>query len=255
MTRRKKGRRKGRPARAAAPVRRAGKRGASTRTASRSVETRWRGAMIGGIAVLALVAIVVLVFLGLGPGESGRDVAVVYEGIQGGFTEEGFPYLGSLDAPVVLTQFTDFNCSHCRTYNLETEDAILADYAATGKVRYVVHYYSSSSPQSLQTTEAAMCAADQGFYFQFQRALFEDPAASREDFITRARDVGLDEDDFMACWDAGRYHNALLGHIQAARAMGISGTPSFKINDQLVVGNRPDAIRQAIEDELAAAEK
>jgi protein-disulfide isomerase len=43
-----------------------------------------------------------------------------------------------------------------------------------------------------------------------------------------------------------------MRHIQAARAMGISATPSFKINDQLVVGGDLEAIYQAIEDELAA---
>lgn len=214
---------------------------------------RQRNVVIGGIAVVALAAIAVLAALALRSGGSQRDVAVVYHGIQGGFTEEGFPYLGSLEAPVVVMEVTDFNCAHCRTYNLESEDSILEDYVATGKVRYVLHYYSSGDPRSLQAVEATMCAADQGLYFQFQRAFFENPAMTREDFIARARDVGLDVDDFMACWDAGRYHNTLMNHIQAARAMGISATPTFKINDQLVVGNRPDVVRQAIEDELAGA--
>jgi protein-disulfide isomerase len=44
-----------------------------------------------------------------------------------------------------------------------------------------------------------------------------------------------------------------MAYIQSARAMGISGTPSFLVNDRLVVGNSPDEVRQAIEDELARA--
>jgi protein-disulfide isomerase len=214
---------------------------------------RWRILMIGSIAVLALAAIVGLFFIVLGPEKQQRKAEFVYHGIQGGFTEEGFPYLGSLEAPVVVMEFTDFNCSHCQAYNLETEDSILADYVATGKVRYVLHYNSSANPRSLQASEAAMCAGEQGLYFQFQRALFENPAALREDFMDRARDVGLDVDGFKACWDAGRYRSKLIESTQAARSMGISATPSFRINDQLVVGHRPDEIRQAIEDELVKA--
>jgi len=231
--------------------RRRKKRSAAASAAAAGVVRR-RKVLIGGIGAAVLVVVAVLIAVGLGLGGSRRSVETMFHEIQGGFTEEGFPYLGSSEADVVLTEFTDFYCSHCRDYNLETEDRFLEDYVATGKVRYVLHYYSNGSPQSLQATDAAMCAAYQGLYFQFQRAFFAGPTATREGFIALAHELGLDEDEFMACWDAGRHRNALVGHIQAAKAMGISATPSFLVNDQLIVGNDPDAVRQAIEDELAA---
>jgi protein-disulfide isomerase len=152
-----------------------------------------------------------------------------------------------------MIEFTDFSCGHCQAYNQETEESILKDYVATGKVLYVAHYYSFAHPRSLQAAEAAMCAADQGLYFQLQHALFEDEgAASRADFIALAQEVGLDKDAFIDCWDTGRHHNALMEHSRAANAQGISSTPSFIINERLVVGNRPDLLAQAIEEELAA---
>lgn len=218
---------------------------------SAAADARRRNVLIGGGIAVAVLVVVAILVVSLKPDEPRPDTGATYHGIQGGFTEEGFSYLGSSEADVVLTEFTDFDCSHCRTYNLETEDSILEDYVATGQVRYVLHYYSNGSPQSLQTTDAAMCAAEQGFYFQFQRAFFQSPAVTREGFIALARELGLDKDDFLACWDAGRHRNTLMEHTQAARALGISGTPSFMINDRLVVGNRPDMVRQAIEDELA----
>jgi protein-disulfide isomerase len=213
---------------------------------------RQRWILYGGLGGLALVIIAVVIVVALGPKNESHQTEVLYRNIEGGFTEEGFPYLGSLEADVVLVEFTDFYCSHCRTYNQESEDSILDEYVATGQVRYVLHYYSGGSPQSIQVTEAAMCAAEQGRYFQFQRAFFENPSAFRADLMALSGGLGLDEDSFIACWDEGRYHNELLGHIRAARAAGISVTPSFRINDQLVTGNVPDRIRQAIEDELAA---
>ncbi len=208
--------------------------------------------LFGG-AALVLVAIVVATVLMISGRDKEEKAEAMYHDIAGGFTEEGFPYLGSPDAPVTMVEFTDFNCSHCRSYNLEHEASILEEFVATGKVRYVVHYYSSSNPRSMQAAEAAMCAADQNLYFQFQHALFENPAASRDDFLARAREVGLDEDKFAACWDSERHRGTLLKHMQAAVEAGVSATPTFKINDRLVVGNRPDMIRQVIEEELALA--
>ncbi len=213
--------------------------------------------IVGGISLAVLVVIVALVVVNSssepGPGEEPPRIAKVeYHGIQGGFTEEGFPYLGSLEADVVLMEFTDFYCSHCRDFNLDAEDSILSDYVATGQVRYVLHYYSSGSAPSLQVADAAMCAADQGLYFQFQRAFFEDPVTSRTGFMDRAGELGMDQDDFMACWDAGRHRSELMSHIQSARLMGVSSTPNFKINNQIVLGNDPNTIRQTIENELAA---
>jgi hypothetical protein len=55
---------------------------------------------IGGIVILALVVAAALITTRNKPSDDG-DVAGAYRGIQGGFTEEGFPYLGSLDADVV----------------------------------------------------------------------------------------------------------------------------------------------------------
>ena len=208
--------------------------------------------LFGG-AALVLVAIVVTTALVISGRNKEKKAEAMYHDIAGGFTEEGFPYLGSPEAPVTMVEFTDFNCSHCRSYNLEHEASILEEFVATGKVRYVVHYYSSSNPRSMQAAEATMCAADQHLYFQFQHALFENPAASRDDFLARAREVGLDEDKFAACWDSERHRGTLLKHMQAAAEAGISATPAFKINDRLVVGNRPDMIRQVIEEELARA--
>ncbi len=218
-------------------------------------DMRWRNAAIiaGTVVTLVIVGILIVISLRNEPEESREvDTEMTFQGIQGGLTEEGFPYLGSLDAGVVLTEFTDFYCSHCRDYVLGSAGSILADYVATGQVRYVLHHYSNGSSQSLQATDAAMCAADQGLYFQFQHAFFENPIAAREDFIALARELGLDEDEFLACWDASRHRAALMQHIQTGRALGVSGTPSFIINDQLVVANRPDDVRRTIENELAA---
>ena len=103
----------------------------------------------------------------------------------------------------------------------------------------------------MQAAEAAICAGEQGQYFPYQHALFENPAQTRDDFIVRAEALGLDTGAFAACWDAGRYHNLLLESIRSARAIGVSATPTFDVNGRLVIGNRLDVLRQAIEEALS----
>ena len=35
-------------------------------------------------------------------------VAIAYKGIEQGVTADGFPYLGKADAPITLTDYSDF---------------------------------------------------------------------------------------------------------------------------------------------------
>ncbi len=210
------------------------------------------GAVVGGVVVVAILLL--LVFRSRSNEVTLGETPFTYREIGGGYTEEGFPYLGQPDAPVTLMEFTDFDCSHCRDYKLESEEAILEEYVATGQVRYVLHYYSMPAPHSMQAAEAAICAGEQGQYFPYQHALFENPARTRADFIARAEALGLDTEAFATCWDTSRYHNLLVESTRSARAMGVSATPTFDVNGRLVVGNRPDVLRQAIEEALGQAD-
>ena len=45
--------------------------------------------------------------------------------------------IGAADAPVVMVEFTDFQCPYCSRHFVETFPQIRADYIDTGQVRYV----------------------------------------------------------------------------------------------------------------------
>ena len=71
---------------------------------------------------------------------------------------------GNPDAPVILVEFTDYECSFCARYVKETYPQIERDYIATGKVKYVFRNFPLESihKQSFKAHEAATCAAEQG---------------------------------------------------------------------------------------------
>ena len=62
-----------------------------------------------------------------------------YEGIQVGFTDEGYPYLGDPNAPVILEEYSDFLCPYCSRHFEQTVPTLIEQYVKTGPVLYVFH--------------------------------------------------------------------------------------------------------------------
>ena len=146
-----------------------------SRRQKRSSQARLRWGRGG--AVLLVVVLVVLQSLlspkspGEGPRESEWLSGVVGYSYDAGATEylypnpAGFeagrqwlPSLGDEDAPVVIIEFSDIFCSYCRDYALDSLPDILDEYVATGKVRYVDHFYGFNRSLEGGTALASLCA-------------------------------------------------------------------------------------------------
>jgi protein-disulfide isomerase len=82
-----------------------------------------------------------------------------------------------VDAPVVLVEFSDFQCPYCKKFTDEIEPAIMRDFVSTGKVlfKYVPYsFLDDNSPgrESKNAAEAAYCAGDQGKFWEYHDMLF-----------------------------------------------------------------------------------
>lgn len=172
------------------------------------------------------------------PGKKGKGV-------------QWLPALGVEDAPVVVIEFSDIYCSHCRVFHQTAFDAILQEYVATGKVRYVDHYFGFAQSIGDGAVEAMMCAAEQGKYFAFKTALFSTVAEGALDITTAARGAGLHLGAFNTCRRSRRYQDT-VPEIALTNNMGVTATPTFFVNGEPVRGNRPDEIRRLIEAALVA---
>jgi len=147
------------------------------------------------------------------------------------------PALGATDAPVTVIEFSEIGCGHCKNFNQNDWAGFLEDYVATGKVRYVSYYMAWNRPEwtaSKAYIAAAMCAAEQSKYFDFEHAVFKNGAAALD---KSAADIGLDLADFEACQADERYHAATQDAAEYAQnTWGVTGTPTFFVNDEKVVG-------------------
>jgi len=85
--------------------------------------------------------------------------------------------------------------------------------------------------------EAARCAGAAGKYWAYHDRLFAaQPAFQRDDLLAYAGELGLDRDEFARCLDERRYATDVERDVEQAQALGITGTPTFLINGQRLIG-------------------
>lgn len=160
--------------------------------------------------------------------------------------------MGRSDAPVVMVEYTDYQCPFCNRFSTMTFPELKKNYIDTGTLRFISRDYPLEFHQhALKAAQAARCAGEQEKYWQLKDALMANSARLTPDLITSlARDAALDMGKFQACLDSGRYLAEIRDGIAVANAVGINGTPSFVIgkvsggylDGYLVVGAQPKAV-------------
>lgn len=137
------------------------------------------------------------------------------------------PIQGSSSAPLIIVQFSDYTCSHCARHVKETYPKILKEYINTGKLRYVVvDYPLPGNLPAIKASEAALCADDQGRYWEMHDEIMFDQA-SLNDLTSIASFVDLDMGKFESCMEAGKYADNVSANISLATKLEIPSVPGF----------------------------
>jgi len=164
--------------------------------------------------------------------------------------------LGDPSAPVVFVEFGDYQCPFCKQLSI-TEKRIREEYVATGKLKMVFRDFPLDAihPNARPASEAAECARDHGKYWQYHDVLFErQDELPTMDYVSVARGLGIDEAEFKACFEGGKYKDEVERDYQDGIKLGVSGTPTSFINGKRIPGALPyEAFRDAIEDALRTA--
>jgi protein-disulfide isomerase len=145
---------------------------------------------------------------------------------------DGRPSKGSAQAGVVLVEFTDFQCPYCGSYVQRTFPEIEKDYIKTGKVRYVVKNLPLQQihPQAYQAAVAAMCAADQGRFWEMHDRLFANQRQLGSDQLEKyAEQAGVDRGKFKTCVASKSPDRLIREDMDEAMQARIGGTPAFML--------------------------
>lgn len=177
-------------------------------------------------------------------------------GIPVGFTADGRPYRGNPDAPIVLEEFSDFECPFCSRFTLQTLPQLMQNQIAAGEVLLIYYDFPLTSihPQAEPAANAARCAGDQSAaaYWGMHDILYArlsewNNRRAPEFFLSYASELGLDMVEFADCVESNKHLDAVRADNSLGVSRGVSSTPSFFINEQPLIGAQPvDVFNQAI---------
>ncbi len=169
---------------------------------------------------------------------SGLTSTETYKGIPVGFTAEGYPYRGAPDAPITMHEYSDYQCPFCARYFVQTEPAIDESYVRSGQLRVVFRDFPlvDLHPNAPAAHAAALCIADQGagLYWTMHARLFQTQSEWQQlpdplpYFADLATEIGAAMEPYAACIASGEKDALVEAGVEAARAKGFSGTPSFE---------------------------
>lgn len=157
------------------------------------------------------------------------------------------PVLANPDGDVTIVEFFDYNCPYCRRAVPAVEGLIEADPG----IRLVYREWPILGEGSVFAARAALAARQQGFYEEFHWALMGMNGRAEERSVLRiAEEVGLDIDQLRADMEAPEVAEHIETSIRLADLLGITGTPTFILGDNLVPGAVEQDVLQRLVDEV-----
>ena len=162
------------------------------------------------------------------------------------------PFLGDADAPVTIVEFSDYECPFCARFYSQTLSQIKSNYIETGKVKFVYRDFPLGfHQQAVPAALAANCAGEQGKYFEYHDKLFLGGGAAGKtdaDYKTWAEELGLNVAEWETCLSDPAQAAEIQKDFRDGSAAGITGTPGFIINGQLISGAQPFSVFKQIID-------
>jgi len=158
---------------------------------------------------------------------------------------------GKKDAPVMIVEFSDFECSFCARHT-KTIDKIKKEYG--DKVAVVFRDYPLEFHEDAQkAAEAAECAADQNKFWEYHDKLFANQQALDVASLKKyAGGLKLKQNAFDECLDSDKYEDEVQKDLKDGNAAEVTGTPATFVNGRKVVGAQPyDVFKKIIDEELA----
>ncbi|HEY0269775.1 MAG TPA: DsbA family protein [Sphingomonas sp.] len=146
---------------------------------------------------------------------------------------------GNPKGDVTLVEYFDYACGYCRQSVKDVDRLAASD---TG-LRIVYKELPILSEWSEQAARLSLGAAKAGRFGDYHHALYaEKPSAGTA--LALAGKLGVDPAAATTAPDIGREIDT---NLQMARALRISGTPTFVVGDQVLSGAVGyDALRQAV---------
>lgn len=229
--------------------------------------SRW--ALVGALAVVVVLAAGVA-FLALGgasvPGSGGfasqeeavNSAAGNGQGSDGSGESLGPPTLGDEDAPVTMVEYSDFQCPYCGQFAREVEPELVEEYVENGTLKIEWRDFPYLGQESVNAALAAREAQEQGRFWEFHEVLYENQdsvnsgAFSDDNLMRLAEESGVDPAQLEESLTSSEHQEAVAEDFEEGQQRGVTGTPTFVINGETIVGAQPKEEFEKVIEEAAA---
>ena len=159
---------------------------------------------------------------------------------------------GNPEGDITIVEFMDYRCGYCRRAHPEVTALIEGD----GNIRYVVKEFPILGEESVAAARFALAvrsvAGDGAYADVHDRLMTARGTMNEETFARIGEELGLDTEAILVEMGSPEIDRILAENMALARALEISGTPTFVFETDLVRGYVPlesmQGIVQAIRD-------
>ena len=216
-------------------------------------EVRVKKSLLWTILAVVLIIIIILLWNPFSsPNPSSKSINATF------FTTNPslFPSIGPDNAANTVIEFYDFQCPICGLasglptwgYQYSTNSGYdvagkIEDAAKNNQIKFVAVTMSFLGTGSTAAAEAALCANEQGKFWQMHDIIFSNQVTPTQEGVQFTKQqleiiagqiTGLDQTQFKSCLESDKYLSSVQQANTAAANAGVQGTPAFIVNGQLL---------------------
>jgi protein-disulfide isomerase len=198
--------------------------------------------VLTGIGIVTIIIVIAAVFFFGGKSQNKETEKITADQTKA-LVKKDSHKIEAKGAKVTIVEFGDFQCPACGSAYPIVEK-ILQDYK--GKVTFVFRQYPLPAHQNAHAAaEAAEAAGAQGKFFDMYNALYSNQkdwgeSKNAMDYFKKyAEAMDLDMEKFVSDVEGKKYAAKIQADQNDGNAAGISATPTFFINDEMIVGGLP----------------
>jgi protein-disulfide isomerase len=140
---------------------------------------------------------------------------------------------GNPSGDITIVEFTDYQCPYCKAMVTPVEQLLAAD----PKIRFVIKEFPVLAPISMDAAKVALAGTSDGLYNSIHDTLMArrqplDLQALRETALS----AGMSASRLDAALKDADVEAALKKHVELGNAIGLTGTPTFIIGNERLVG-------------------
>lgn len=170
------------------------------------------------------------------------------------------PFLGTVDAPIQLVEFMDYQCGHCQDTGPLLEEFV----AGRNDVKLTIKMLPIFGDVSVKAGKAALAAFEQGQdkFRKIHKILLANRGALKPEAIEKAtQDSGVDVVKAKKVAESDAVQKQLDKNFDLARSTHVAATPTFMVLDRrsggvaLMAGLPEKGGKQALNDVIRKVQK